>query len=210
MRTLARARTLTVLGRLDRDRKRSVLQFLHESRLIDKEQTLIDESALIERRHMIVSFARAALLGADLSYADLSYADLREAILSWANLREANLTRADLTEADLLRTNLHLANLMGCNLRRASLIEAELSVADLRGAVLREASLREADLGHADLSGADLREADLREAKNLTQEMINVAMGDQKTKLPSHLTRPDRWSLPVEEQMKQWGLRFPS
>jgi hypothetical protein len=35
-RTLARAQTLTVLPRLDGERKRSVLQFLYESRLIIK------------------------------------------------------------------------------------------------------------------------------------------------------------------------------
>lgn len=38
VRTLARARTLTILGRLDPDRKRSVLQFVYELGLISKEQ----------------------------------------------------------------------------------------------------------------------------------------------------------------------------
>src|SRR5215203_4526835 len=53
--TVARARTLTVLGRLDSGRKRSVLEFLYESRLIDQEQALLDEVGRIQRRHNIVS-----------------------------------------------------------------------------------------------------------------------------------------------------------
>src|SRR5215212_8994671 len=59
--TVARARTLTVLGRLDGARKRSVLEFLFESELIHKEHTLLDESGLMERRHNIVSLLRADL-----------------------------------------------------------------------------------------------------------------------------------------------------
>ncbi len=71
LRTVARARTLTVLSRLDRGRKRSVLEFLYESRLIDQEEALLDESDLIERRHNIVSLQQANLSGANLSRANL-------------------------------------------------------------------------------------------------------------------------------------------
>ena len=39
VRTLARARTLTVLGRINADRKRSVVHFLQESGLIEKDRT---------------------------------------------------------------------------------------------------------------------------------------------------------------------------
>jgi len=96
--TVARARTLTVLGRLDSGRKRSVLQFLYESGLIYKEQTLLNESDLIERRHNIVSLQQAAL-----SRANLIDAYLREADLSRANLSEARgWTEDQLTEASTL------------------------------------------------------------------------------------------------------------
>src|SRR5215204_1004600 len=98
--TVARARTLTVLGRLDSGRKRSVLQFLYESGLIYKEQTLLDESDLIRRIPNIVR-----LLQADLSEADLFGADLFEADLSRANLSGANLSQADLSRANLSGAN---------------------------------------------------------------------------------------------------------
>jgi len=98
-RTLARARTLTILERLNpgpseeaspsgqpslgSDRRRSVLQFLYESNLISKENVIVD------------------LAGADLSDANLTGAVLRD-----ANLANTNLIGADLTDADLWNANL--------------------------------------------------------------------------------------------------------
>jgi uncharacterized protein YjbI with pentapeptide repeats len=122
--TVARARTLTVLGRLDGGRKGSVMQFLYESGLIYKERTLLKASDLIERRHNIVSLHQA-----DLSDADLSWAYLIEADLSDADLREANLIGAD-----LLRANLIGADLRGADLREINLIGANLRGANLSGA----------------------------------------------------------------------------
>jgi hypothetical protein len=87
--TVARARTLTVLGRLDSGRKRSVLEFLYESRLIDQEQALLHEDGRIERRHNLVSLRQADVRGAYLSGAHLYGADL-----SWSYLRGADLWAA--------------------------------------------------------------------------------------------------------------------
>jgi len=76
LKTVARARTLTVLPRLDSGRKARVVQFLHESGLIHRDRAVID-----------------------LSGADLRETDLREANLRGANLRGANLNRAYLVDA---------------------------------------------------------------------------------------------------------------
>jgi hypothetical protein len=109
LRTVARARTLTILSRLDSRRKKSVLQFLYESRLIDQERLLLDAASdLIERRHNIVSLQQA-----DLRWADLRWADLRGADLSGTNLEGANLFGAVLIGA-----NLSQANLEGVHLER--------------------------------------------------------------------------------------------
>jgi hypothetical protein len=84
-RELARARTLTTLCRIGKARKGLLLQFLHESHLIDKSNPIVD------------------LRGADLSNADLQGADLREADLSGTNLMMANLAGANLSGASLVR-----------------------------------------------------------------------------------------------------------
>jgi uncharacterized protein YjbI with pentapeptide repeats len=169
LRTLARARTLTVLGRLGPDRKRSVIQFLYESHLIQKGDAIVD-------------LENADLSEADLRLDNLSHADLSHADLTGAKLSDADLSHADLTGATLSDANLAYANLTYANLTYASSIEADLSGADLTGATVSDANLKEADLSGAtllgaDLSGATLLEADLRGAE------LSGARGVTKRKL---------------------------
>jgi uncharacterized protein YjbI with pentapeptide repeats len=127
-RTLARAWTLTVLTRLDADRKGSVVRFLHESGLIAKDRPILDVHE--------IDLSEANLIWANLSEANLSGAILREANLSVANLSGAILSEANLSEADLSGAILSGTHLIWTNLREANLREANLS-----GAILREANL---------------------------------------------------------------------
>lgn len=85
--------------------------------------------------------------------------------------------------ADLIGANLKGADLRGANLRGAYLIAADLRDADLRGA----------DLIGADFRDTDLRGANLTESIFLTQAQINAAKGDDYTKLPPSLSRPEQW-----------------
>ena len=133
--TLARARTLTVLARLDGDRKGSVMQFLYESGLIIKDPVTIF-----------------------LEGADLSEANLRGADLTAVQLQQTNLVEADLRGASLGGANLSEAILYGANLN-----ETGLSGADLRGADLSEADLNDANLSNANLLDAGISNEDLEQ-----------------------------------------------
>jgi uncharacterized protein YjbI with pentapeptide repeats len=129
LRKIARVRTLTVLQHLDGRRKGTVLQFLNESGLIDKDQKIID------------------LTRADLSGADLLGAFLLGAGLDSTNLREAHLIAANLTIADLRGTmldnaDLRVAVLSKADLSFASLIKADLSLSFLDGTILPLLALR--------------------------------------------------------------------
>src|SRR5216683_2707437 len=115
---IARVRTLTVLRRLDAERKGSVLQFLQESGLIGKDKR-------------VINLTGANLIGANLIGANLFLANLSKANLSGASLYEANLSLANLSRADLSGANLSKANLSGANLNGA-----DLSGANLRGALV--------------------------------------------------------------------------
>ena len=117
--SVARAQTVTVLPRLDGERKARVVQFLYESGLIAKKRPIID-----------------------LLRADLRGADLQDAGLRGADLQGANLNGADLFMADLKWADLSFADLRGADLRRVDLLEADISNTKLRGADLRRASLR--------------------------------------------------------------------
>jgi hypothetical protein len=104
VRVVARARTLTVLSRLDGGRrKRSLLQFLYESGLLEKDEAIIllYGTDLREADLSRAYLSRAHLSGVDLSGAYLSETNLKDASLRFANLLGANLSRADLSGADL-------------------------------------------------------------------------------------------------------------
>jgi uncharacterized protein YjbI with pentapeptide repeats len=181
VRTLARARTLTVLGRLDPSRKTAVMKFLVDAELIQsrgEEPRLIIEGPII-----------------DLSGADLSEADLRLLNLSNADLIDADLRGADLYGAYLLAANLGGADLRGANLSAANLSAANLNLANLSGADLREAYLSNAFLSEVDLSGADLRGAnlsgaDLSEAKGTTKEQLEQAKSLEGATMPDGSKHP--------------------
>jgi uncharacterized protein YjbI with pentapeptide repeats len=183
VRTIARVRTLTVLRGLDSIRKASVIQFLHESSLIDNNKCIID-------------LGDADLRGADLNGADLHGALLRGTDLRGADLRDAKLGGADLhaallSGASLRDAFLFAADLSGASLRSANLYNAFLGTADLSGASLYNADLSGALLRGADLRGADLLEADLREAKNIAiEELEKQAASLKGTTMPDGSIHP--------------------
>ena len=90
------------------------------------------------------------------------------------------------------------AKLPNADLRWSILPLSEINDADLRGALLGEATLDGADLNGTDFSGADfsgtsisgakLRGAILTGVRNLTQEQLDTACGDGRTRLPKGLT----------------------
>ncbi len=80
----------------------------------------------------------------------------------------------------------------------AKLIGSNLRGQNLKGAYLIAADLRNSDLTGTDLRGADMRDADLSDANLedslfITQNQINSARGNAKTKLPVWISRPLQW-----------------
>ena len=183
---IARSRTLTVVRRLNGERKASALQFLFEANLLSVGKVIVDISkADLRGADLQGAYLEGAILqGADLQGADLEGAILRGAILRGANLQKAILRRAILRRANLQEAYLEGADLRGADLEGAilegaylegaylegadlqvaKLQEADLLVANLQEAILQGADLQEAILQGADLQGANLQEADLRGA----------------------------------------------
>lgn len=149
LRVLARARTLTTLGRIGPAHKGSVLRFLQEASLINKEKPVIR-----------------------LFSADLSGADLAAFLLQDADLRSANLAGADLEQAIMFSALLRSADLRGARVESAFLRFADLRGAKLNNASLKRTWLLQANLEGADLRGANLQGADLSET-NLTRAKLN-------------------------------------
>jgi hypothetical protein len=176
VRILARARTLTVLRRLDSGRKRSVLDFLYEAELINAHAPII-----------LLGSPDLQYSAADLSGADLRGAFLRGAFLggiTGANLSEADLHGADLNDADLTRATLSYADLNGADLQGADLQGADLGNANLNHATLSLATLSGADLQGADLQGANLSGANLSGLVNWTENQLLSADSFEGATMP--------------------------
>jgi uncharacterized protein YjbI with pentapeptide repeats len=144
VRTLARARTITVLERLDPSRKTQIMQFLREADMlnrVDEQDNSVDETGPI-------------------------------ILLQNANLRDANLTLFNLGGAGLGAADLSGASLFGANLNAAALPFANLIGTDLRLVDLTDADLRSADLTDADLRRADLSGANMAGATGITNEAL--------------------------------------
>jgi uncharacterized protein YjbI with pentapeptide repeats len=149
VRTLARARTLMVLGRLeDPSRKTALMEFLLEAELAQK----------VDERGPIIALSGANLSRADLSDANLSGdADLRGAVLNDADLSGADLNDVNLGDANLSRADLDDAYLGSANLSGANLSRADLSGANLSDAYLADARVSKEQLNRAyTLKGATM------------------------------------------------------
>jgi pentapeptide repeat protein len=167
---LARARTLTVLARLDPNRKAHVMQFLVEADLVQGD---LDKDPII------------SLEGANLSYVDLSAAGPGAASPTPEPIPAA--PAADPTQQFQLPPQALLpaqAQSGGAFPVGADLRGATLSDATLRGAILSEADLREADLRGAKLENATLSGANLEGARGVTDDQLAAASSLQGTTMP--------------------------
>jgi uncharacterized protein YjbI with pentapeptide repeats len=181
IRTVARSRTLTVLRRLDKERKGSILQFLYDSSLLSRDDTIIDlrGADLCGAEMSYAGLPRIALASTDLSDVALRGADLREANLSEsklydADLLHAQLVNADLSETEAWRVELSFANLAGANLSQAVFRLARLLGADLSGAILTNATFMQAKLRKATLNRSDLRESTFEQADLAYAQLVEA------------------------------------
>jgi uncharacterized protein YjbI with pentapeptide repeats len=168
----------TLLLPLHEKRKGVLLSFLHEAKLIRKEEITpyehtkeVSELKGEERwkypilRLNDIDFSRTEL-SPDTK---LTFDDLRGIILRYAKLSKVNLSGANLKNADLRDADLRGAVLRKANRKDADKIPGEFHTdvdkAKMCGEFpkgLMETDLREADLSRADLSRADLSRADSR------------------------------------------------
>jgi hypothetical protein len=194
-RVTARAHTLAVLERLDAKRKRTVLLFLREARLINRYEywppDQDDQECKVTYYPHYVGLGGADLSGANLQGAplistsgkepiSLKGANLKGAKLSGAILQGAELCEADLSDADLSVADLKPADLSGVEPKPTDVSHTNLSHTNLRGANLSAATLR-----GADLSGVDLTDANLRGAREVTDDQLTEAKSLEGATMPN-------------------------
>jgi hypothetical protein len=136
VRTVAWARTKTMLRRLDGNRKGAVLRFLREAELIKKDRPVIRSLAGADladanlQRSILEDTAleKVILRGAVLSGAVLTGTVLRKADLTGADLKEADLTKTDLTDAQVTEEQLAAAkSLEGATMPNGQTLKGKLN-----------------------------------------------------------------------------------
>jgi uncharacterized protein YjbI with pentapeptide repeats len=210
--TLARARTLTVLARLDADHQGSVLQFLYESRLITEYKVnthpKFDVTVEVVLELHGADLSEANLIGISLSGSDQYTAEPIVANLSLTNFSGANLSRAGLDRATLIMADLFGANLSSATMMESNLHWANLSGANLSGSYLFRANLGEVDLTEADLSGADLSEAYLGLANlsgaDLSGANLSGATGVSNEELARQAASLEGATMPNGQKYEDW------
>jgi uncharacterized protein YjbI with pentapeptide repeats len=192
VRTLAQARTTTVIQSFDAKHNQQVMHFLTGAALTGQFKEALPllvsadlqgadlEGAALHRADLHLAFLGSANLSrAWLKRANLSYADLQEANLSNAQLQGGDLSNAILYRANLsgVDTNLSNTNLSHANLGFAELSPCELYKANLSDALLNFANLSSANLNRADLSDAYLVDANLSDANLFKANLSGADLG---------------------------------
>ncbi len=148
------AQTRTALRRLSPQNQVALVEFLHDSGLINKNAPVIQVGSQDGSRGVQAASVQGAI---NLQNANFKQANLQEAALKSFNLSGANFSQADLSGADLHQANLKNAFMSNSNCEGANLSGADLSGSDLSGS----------DLSGANLSGAKVTEEQLAKAKTL-------------------------------------------
>jgi uncharacterized protein YjbI with pentapeptide repeats len=158
LRKLAQAQTLTVLSRLDGSRQGSVVRFLSEAGLIDRENPIIR-----------LGGTRRGKLGVDQlgerrGYSPVSPAGLGEFALTLAgvklhgvDLQGVDFSSTDLSHVQFYNANLSGADLRGANLRGSILVGADLVGANLTGSTLDDTAFPWANLYQVVITDEEIR-----------------------------------------------------
>ncbi len=171
-------------------------------------------------------FTYTDLRGSSFNKANLEKAKLIRTSLASSQLEGASLIkieayRSDFSDANAENAKFNSAEMQRANFENAKLVnadfsKAELGRADFNGAVLTGTKFTKANLSRASFTGAKftgpidfsdsflllarIEGLDLSAATGLDQKQIDIACGDDKTKLPQGLTKPATWPCPADPE----------
>jgi uncharacterized protein YjbI with pentapeptide repeats len=179
----------------------------------------LDEANLSRTDFTYTDLRNSSFKSANFEKATLIRSSLASSALNGANLTKVEAYRSDFSEADMENAKFVSAEMQRTNFTSAKLIgtdfsKAELGRADFEGATLTGTKFTKANLSRARFEGASfegpidfedsfllltrIEGLDLSAATGLQQEQIDLACGDDKTKLPQGLTAPATWPCAVD------------
>ena len=184
----------------------------------DKSRKILSGVDLTDAKLDWVNLTSADMSGATLRGALLFRANTTRTSLRDADLRDANLTKvqglrtifsginaanANFTISELNRSNFDGADLTGANFTKSELSRVILTNAKIDKVNFHYANVSRANFRDSSLSGTNFHGAytflmrvegvDLTATTGLTQDQLDIACGDDTTKLPEGLKRPPDW-----------------
>jgi uncharacterized protein YjbI with pentapeptide repeats len=187
-----------------------------------KRMLIIQESSLDNANLKAADFSSTDLRKSSLNGVNFEKAKLVRTFLEGSQLKGANFNKveayrsdfsgvvapgATFVNAEVQRASFKGANLQGVDFTKAELGRADFDDANLIGTTFTMANLSRARLNGAKFAGpVDFRDSfllltriegvDLAAATGLKQHQINLACGDEDTRLPQGLSRPESWPCP--------------
>lgn len=150
-------------------------------------------------------FNNSNLSGGSLDGSDLTGAHFRSALMyrvegngvimprtvfEDATLTEARLPNSKMADANLSRADLTRATFTNTDFARVRFDSANLTAGEFQGGQFQGAYFPGAILSDSKFDGADFSGADLSTSQGLKQVQLDVACGDEKTRLPVGLSLP--------------------
>jgi len=131
-------------------------------------------------------YERTQMINCDFSRCGVMIADF-----SGSSLTRVDFRGSELSKVKFDRSHLSFLSYQGARIRESSFSGATLGHVDFRGAVCDSVDFRGATFKLVNICGADLTGA-----FGLTVDILEEAVGDDTTMLPSGLARPANWSVP--------------
>jgi uncharacterized protein YjbI with pentapeptide repeats len=162
--SLANARTMATIPRLDAGRKALALKFLYNTGLLSHGEPFQADWPVM-RVNTSVPIG-VSLMGQDFSEVELTGSDFAGANLTGVNLKRTDLSHSgvsgvNFSDAILVEANLEGAFARGAHFERTDLTGANLRGIDVQSASFEGATLINADLGEARLVGTNFKGANL-------------------------------------------------
>lgn len=154
------------------------------------------------------NFSGASLVKTDLSRSSATRAyfensDLTKAIGYRANFDGATLISSRLMKSEFSRATFRQANIVDVHWSRSELGRADFESARLQNVNFMFSNLSRARFGGATLDNVvffgaytyltHFEDTDLGAVRQLSQQQLDIACGNEKTRLPPGLSRPDTW-----------------
>jgi uncharacterized protein YjbI with pentapeptide repeats len=152
-----RVRTLNALRQLDAERKREIIQFLYENKLIRYNKSKIEELVRLDEGDLSgIEFIYSSTLICQFTYLYLPAVLAAKIVFDRCQLQDAQFDGASMVEAKFTKSILSYSKFIKTNLTAAVFDTNNMRSVNFTGAILSHARFHQSKLENVDLTNTDL------------------------------------------------------